>query len=215
VVSRWRQIAAVGLLVGRAAHAQAPASVPPDSVYAPVARFAGDTAEARVLQPWVALELRGAREPPLPAAGTVRAAAAYRVTTLSGWGGGARLLRLERRGGAWVLVRKATEPAGRGRERAHARRVLRADSLPVPARAAERVVAVIRAAGYWRPVPATACGLGFDGHEVLLEAREAAGYAAALCFVPEVTGTPGIRRTIRAFGELERATFGADSSRAP
>ena len=208
-------MAAVGLVVGRAARAQVPSPLPPDSAYAPVARFAGDTAAARALQPWVALELRGAREPPLPAAGIVRAAAAYRVTTLNGWGGGAHVLRLERRGGAWVLVRKTTEPAGRGRERAHARRVRRADSLPVPAHAAERVVAVIRAAAYWRPVPATACGLGLDGHEVLLEARDAAGYAAALCFVPEVAGTHGIKRTIRAFDELDRATFGADSSRAP
>lgn len=36
-----------------------------------------------------------------------------------------------------------------------------------------------------------------------------------ILFRRPTAGTPGIRRTIRAFGELERATSGADSSRTP
>jgi hypothetical protein len=203
-------VMAAGLLYAGAAAAQAPRPPLPDSAYVPTARLGAPGAN-EMLARWIATELRGAAEPTLYWSDSSRAPIVYRITTLGGWGG-ASILRLERRAAIWTLVRKQTVPVGSGRDRTSA--IHAADSVRVPSAAAARVVAVIVESDRWRrPVPA--CRDGFDGYEVLLEARDEAGYALARCWVPDAATAPAIVSTIRMFDELARQAFDGPKRRTP
>jgi hypothetical protein len=209
-IAASKGVIAAALLCAGAAAAQPSRPPLPDSAYAPAAQL-GVPGANDMLAHWIATELRGAAEPTLYRSDSSRAAIAYRLTTLGGWGG-AGVLRLERRAATWTLVRKQTVPVGSGQDRT--RSIRTADSLPVPTAAAARLVAVIMNSDRWRR-PAPACRQGFDGYEVLLEARDEAGYAFALCWVPDEATAPANVSTIRAFEELARQTFEAVKSRTP
>jgi len=196
------RVIASGLLYAGIAAAQTPRRPLPDSAYVPSARL-GVPGANDMLARWITTELRGAAEPTLYWDDSSRAPIVYRVTTLGGWGG-ASVLRLERRAATWTLVRKQTVPVGSGRERTSS--IHAADSVGVPSDAAARVVAVIVESDRWRR-PAPACRDGFDGYEVLLEARDEAGYALARCWVPDDATAPAIVSTIRMFDELARQVF--------
>jgi hypothetical protein len=179
----------------------------PDSAYVSPGRF-GHPELGRAVSGWIAMELRGAHEPPLEQRETDHPLEVYRYSRLLTWGG-IESVRLERRDSTWQLTRKRTARVAGATP--SSRTLRRADSAVASADDASTVISTIAASARWRR-PAPACGQGEDGTSTVLEARDRDGYAMVYCWEPDSERALVIVATVRSIVELARRTFGADGS---
>ena len=125
---------------------------------------------------------------------------------LGPWGG-ASIVRLERQGRKWSLVRKATDNSKE-------RRVQLADSARVSSSQADSLIAVIQRSRYWA-ISAPSPRVVLDGYRVVLEARVEGKYFTVNSWMPERTGATAVVETMRAFTDLSRVTFAEPVVRDP
>lgn len=128
----------------------------------------GDEREraARFMMNWFSFELSAAGEARLAPPATARHS--YRVSNISN---GAHIVRLERHGEQWFIVRTATTPAGRHWSDP-ARTITARDSAAVPASVVDSLESLLSHIDFWQlqsvdPEDFSAR----DGYEMLIEAR--------------------------------------------